>query len=130
MRAACAAEGKKPTGNSNSKACLPPRALTFYLFTLKIVALILLNVFYSEFSVYICANLTSYFLFLTFFGKSGEKFFIYIIYNGDYIRQYPKFCHGKPFLPLRWLRGGVLGYATLFGGVAYVVIRVTMEATK
>ena len=20
---------------------------------------------------------------------------------GDYIRQYPKFCHGKPFLPLR-----------------------------
>ena len=24
---------------------------------------------------------------------------------GDYIRQYPKFCHGKLFLPLRWLRG-------------------------
>ena len=60
MRAVCAAEGKKPTGNSNSKACLP-RALTFYLFTLKIVALILLNVFfYSEFSAYICRK--SYFL--------------------------------------------------------------------
>ncbi len=29
------------------------------------------------------------------------------IFKGDYIRQYPKFCHGKPFLPLRWLRGEV-----------------------
>ena len=27
--------------------------------------------------------------------------------NGDYIRHYPNFCHGKPFLSLRWLRGGV-----------------------
>lgn len=22
-------------------------------------------------------------------------------FEGDYIRQYPKFCHDKPFLPLR-----------------------------
>ena len=37
-------------------------------------------------------------------------------FHGDYIRQYPKFCHGKPFLPLRWLRGGVLGVCHAFRG--------------
>ena len=73
MRAACAAEGKKPTGNSNSKVCLPPRALTFYLFTLKIVALILLNVFFIQsFLLTFAANLTSCFLFLTFFGQAAK----------------------------------------------------------
>ena len=99
MRAACAAEGKKPTGNSNSKACLPPRALTFYLFTLKIVALILLNVFFIQsflltfavalillnvffiqsFLLTFAANLTSCFLFLTFIAHVGELFSIYYI---------------------------------------------------
>ena len=79
MRAVCAAEGKKPTGNSNSKACLP-RALTFYLFTLKIVALILLNVFFIQsFLLTFAANLTSCFLFLTFFGQVGKIFYIYYI---------------------------------------------------
>ena len=62
-----------------AKCVCPPRALTFYLFTLKIVALILLNVFYSEFSAYICRK--SYFLFLVsyFLWTSGENF-LYILY--------------------------------------------------
>lgn len=35
--------------------------------------------------------------------KAGQE----VNYHGDYIRHYPKFCHGKPFLFLKWLRGRV-----------------------
>ena len=33
---------------------------------------------------------------------------------GDYIRQYPKFCHGKTSLPLKWLCGVVWGMPRFF----------------
>ena len=36
-------------------------------------------------------------------------------FPGDYIRHYPKFCHGKPFLSLRWLRGEVWVCHAFFG---------------
>lgn len=45
---------------------------------------------------------------------------------GEFVLLYPKFCHGKTSLPLRWLRGGVLGGMPRFFGMAYVVVRITM----